>query len=152
MKFTSFTKLNSGQYFRLGKNEFSELLARRMIPISSASALDLVPVGADFLRLVSGGNINMVADCYGWSQVLSTRCNSFSDWCFYLLMLHSYLNYNNFYCGYNFDLALLVCYNKIYILIHWVIYWDQCSINDLKQKDLYIDFLGWVQHLAIYIC
>ena len=170
MQFISFKKRNTRQYFSLSKNRFSELLGGRMV---------------HFLRLVFGGNINMVADCYRWSQVLlnllqclvlispvsvldlvsfgcglfevpfgwqyehgcdcygwshvfhySLQC-CFSDWWFYLLMLHSYLNYNNFHCGYN--LALMVCYNKIQILV----YWDECSINDLKQQDLY---------QAIYIC
>ena len=39
------------------------------------------------------------------------------------MMLHLYLNYNNFHYGHK--LALLVVYNKIYILI----YWDECSIK-----------------------
>ena len=41
---TSFKKLNTGHYFRLGKNGFSELLRGRVVPISPTSALDLVPV------------------------------------------------------------------------------------------------------------
>ena len=53
-------------------------------------------------------------------------------------MLYSDLNYDNFHCDYN--LALLVRFNKIYILI----YWNECRIINLKQQDLYFDFLGWV--------
>ena len=68
MQFTSFKKLNSGQYFRLDKNELSELLGGRMVPMSPVSASDLVLVWCELLVL--GGSINMVEDCYGWSQVL----------------------------------------------------------------------------------
>lgn len=60
-----------------------------------------------WLQIVTGGQ-----------SYFSTHCNNWIiDWWFYLLILHSHLNYNNFYCGYNF--ALLVCYNKIPIPISW---------------------------------
>ena len=95
------------------KINFLNCLGEEWSPYPLSQLWTWFQLGTDFLGLVLGGNINMVADCYGWSQVLlnSLQC-CFSDWWFYLLMLHSYLSYNNFHCGYN--LALLVCYNKIY--------------------------------------
>ena len=112
------------QYFRLGKNYFSEFFGGRIVPYPLSQPWTWFKLSAGFfccwirvkiltwLQIFTGGHM-----------CLSTCCNnSYSDWLFYLLMLHPYLNYNNFHCGYN--LALLVRYNKIFILI----YWDECSI------------------------
>ena len=121
------------------KNKFSELLSGRRVPYPLSQLWTWFQLGADFLRLVSGGNINMVVDFCGWSQALLNSLQLLLlYWWFYLLMLYSDLNYNNFHCDYN--LALLVRFNKIYILI----YWNECCINNLKQQDFYFDFLGWV--------
>ena len=69
-------KRNSGQYFRLGKNEFLSCLGEDWCQFSPSQLWTWFQSGADFLRLVSVGNINMVANCYGWSQVLlkSLQC------------------------------------------------------------------------------
>ena len=76
MQFTSFKKLNSGQWFRLDKIEFSELLRGRIVPYPLSQLWTWFQLGADFLRLVLGGNIDMVADFCGRSQVL---LNSFQQ-------------------------------------------------------------------------
>ena len=54
MQFTSFKKLNSGQYFRLDKNEFSELLGGRMVPMSPVSVSDLVLVWCELFEVSFG--------------------------------------------------------------------------------------------------
>ena len=51
-----------------------------MVPISPVSVLDLVPVGYGLLEAGFGfRNINMVADCYRWSQVLLNVASLIDD-------------------------------------------------------------------------
>ena len=54
MEFSSFKKLNSEQYLRRGKNDFSESIGGGMVSTSSMSALDLVPAGCRLFEVGFG--------------------------------------------------------------------------------------------------
>ena len=81
---------------------------------------------ADFLRLVLVGSITMVM---GGHRCFLIHCNkSFSDWLFYLLILHLYLRNNGCNC------ILLVCYNKIYIPLAW----GECNYWFVRTKFIFL--------------
>ena len=83
MQFTSFKKQNTavGNTSLWAKMNFLSSLRQECSPYPLSQLWTWL--GTDYLGLALGGNINMVADCYGWSQVLHTsgQC-CFSDWWF----------------------------------------------------------------------
>ena len=110
-------------------------------------------LGADILRLVLDESINMVEDCYRCSLFFSAHCNKASlndDFTWWLYCSHTWTII--------FPLWLLprliglVRQNSYFSLLGWIwsvvykiyisIYWNKCSINDLRQQDLIFWFLG----------
>ena len=73
MQFTSFKKQNTtvGNTSDWAKINFLSCLGEEWYPYPLSQLWTWFQLSTDFLGLVSDENINMVADCYRWPQVLA---------------------------------------------------------------------------------